>query len=161
MNATATAPTLSRDEILAEINDCETRLIELRTMLPSCLKSFFRFRVKPGKFAWVYADCREIAGRKLRERMDRDYKPDELNRPGWEIVSKVVDIYHDAEIAATNTPGSLLTSLMAADAAEFVRDYRENERGRIIDPNRPKNLPPSQVERDVAHYEERQRQQAK
>jgi len=159
MNATATAPTLTREEILAEINQCETRLIELRAMLPSCLKSFFRFRVRPGKYAWVYADTREVADRKLRERMNRDYPPDEMKRPGWQVVSKVVDVYHDAEIAATNTPGPLTTSLSAADAAEFVRDYRENERGRVDDPDRPKNLPKSQVQRDVENYEERQRQQ--
>lgn len=154
MNATAT-PT--RDEILAEINQCETRLIELRALLPSCLKSFFRFRVKPGKYAWVYADTRQIADAKLRERMNRDYPPNELNQSGWELASSVVDVYHDAEIAAVNTPGSLLTSLSASDAAEFARDYRENERGRVDEPNRPKHLPKSQVERDVETWERRQR----
>jgi hypothetical protein len=158
MNATATAPTLTRDEILAEIQGCETRLVELRAMLPTTTKSFFRFRTRPEKFVFIYADCREIAERKLHERMNKNYPPDESDSPRWWIVSQVVDIYHDASIAAANTPGNLLTSLSPADAAEFVRDYRENERGRVDDPNRPKNLPKSQVERDVENWEARQRQ---
>jgi hypothetical protein len=164
MNATAPtaaahAPT--RDEILAEIDSCETRLLELRAMLPTTIKAFYRFRVRPGKYAWVYADSRETADRKLRERMNRDYPPDEMNRPRWEIASHVVDVYHDAVIAAVNAPGNLLTCISAADAAEFARDFRDNARGRVDDPNRPKHLPKSQLERDVELYEIRQRQESR
>lgn len=136
-----------RQAILNEINELEIRLVELRAMLPTAIKSFFRFRCKPERFVWVYGLTRAEAENKLRARMNRDYGSE------WQLTSNVVDQYNDPAIAATNSPGSLLQALPKADAKEFIADYRENENGRVADPDRPKNLPKSQIEQDVEAYE--------
>lgn len=138
---------LSREEILSEISKHESRLTELRQMLPTAIKSFFRFRCKPEKFVWVYADSRELAERKLHERMNAAYGS------GWEMSSCVVDQFNDPKSAAANTPGSLCRALTETEAREFIRDFRADQKGRADDPNKPKNLPKSQLEQDVESFE--------
>lgn len=137
---------LTREEILREIAEHEIRLDELRAMLPSCMKSFYRFRCHPEKYVWAYAASREEAQHSVRARMNKNYGRD------WKVVSGVVDVYNDPQIAATQCNGNLLTYLSENEAREFVKDYHANLRGKVADPDRPKHLPQSQIERDVLDW---------
>lgn len=150
---TATEPE-TREKILKEIDTLETRLAELRSRIPTAIKSFYRFRCRPPKFVWVYASSRDEAEAKLHDRMNCDYPPDSAGNPTWSVASGVVDIFHEPQVAAANSPGNLLSCLTAADAAEFIADFRENERGREVDPEKT-NLPKSQLEQDIESYEYR------
>lgn len=142
--------TLDRNEVLREIAECEARIDELRALLPTCIKTFFRFRCRPEKYVWVYAETREQAEQRLHARMQRTYTDKEKT---WELVSKVVDQYNDPQIAAAQSHGNLLTYLTEDEAREFFNDYRANKRGMAPDANRPKHFPPSQLERDVLGWE--------
>ena len=142
-----TTATANRDTILRKINECEIRLVELRATLPTAIMSFFRFRCKPEKHVWVYALTRQEAEQKLRDRMNTNYGSE------WQIASNVVDQYNDPVIAAINTPGSLLRALSEADARKFIADWRDDQKGRTVDVDRPKNLPKSQLEQDIEDYE--------
>lgn len=141
------ATEMTREEILREISECEARLVTLRAKLPTSIKSFFRFRCKPEKYVFIYADTREQAERKLYERMNQSYGS------GWEIASGVVDHFKDPKIAANNCHGSICRALTEADAREFIKDFHENRKGRADDPDKPKNLPKSQLAQDVESYE--------
>lgn len=143
----------TRDEILREISDLESRLEELRALLPSCLKTFYRFRCRPEKYVWVYAENREQADQRLRDRMKRTYGDGQA----WQVVSKVVDQYNDPQVAAAQSHGNLLTYLSENEARSFVKDYHETQKGKVADPDRPKHLPQSQLERDIADWEQNQR----
>ncbi|MBA2113667.1 hypothetical protein [Bremerella alba] len=145
--------TLDRNDILREIAECEARIDELRALLPTCIKTFFRFRCRPEKYVWVYAENREQAEQRLHARMHKTYG----NTEAWQVVSKVVDQYDDPQNAAVQSHGNLLTYVTEAEAREFVNDYRANERGKTPDPNRPKHLPLSQLEKDVSDWEHLQR----
>lgn len=142
----STTETLSREDILREIAEHESRLGELRAMLPSCIKSFYRFRCRPEKFVWTYAETREEAEQNIRARMNGKYGND------WRVISQVVDQYNDPQIAATQCHGNLLTYLSEKEAREFVKDYHANQKGKVADPDRPKHLPMSQIERDVSDW---------
>lgn len=144
---TAIATTIDRESILQEINELETRLAELRAALPTAIKSFFRFRCHPERSVWVYALTRDEAERKLHARMNASYGNQ------WSKASNVVDHYKSPTVAAVHSPGSLLRALGEADAHEFIADYRDDQKGRVDDPSRPKNLPKSQLEQDVDSYE--------
>src|SRR5262245_16414729 len=119
-----TAQQTERAKILAEINELESRLIGLRAVLPPSFKVFYVFRTNKRQ-TWVYASNIEEATRKLHERMNRDYGPE-----GWERTSKVVDQYTDPQSASANSPGNLCSSLSRADALEFIRDWKDNQRGK-------------------------------
>lgn len=142
--------TRTRSEILREITELECRIEELRALLPTCIKSFFRFRCRPEKYVWVYAETREQAEQRLHARMQRNY-----NEKGktWELVSKTVDQFNDPQVAAAQCHGNLLTYLTEDQAREFFNDYQANERGKAPDPNRPKHFPPNQLERDISDWE--------
>ena len=140
-----------REEILAEIAELEARLFVLREQLPSPVKAFYRFRVHPGKFCWVYASSREQSQERVIARMDADYPSDVPATRRWEIVSKVVDVIHDPVDAANQTSGSLLRSVSREQAIEFLADYKANQQGRVTD--RPKELPSSTLERDIRAFE--------
>ncbi|ADB15140.1 hypothetical protein Psta_0452 [Pirellula staleyi DSM 6068] len=120
-------------------------------MLPSSVKSFFRFRCKPEQFVWVYAETREQAEQRLHARMKKNYGT------GWSIASKVVDEFTAPEHAAANSPGSLLQSVPEVEGREFLEDYRANERGRLEQP-KLKNIVKSQLEYDIESFEKRLRQ---
>lgn len=147
MNTATT--TESRAEILREIAEHERRIFELRQMLPTCLKSFWRFRCRPERFVFIYAETRDEAERKLRAKMNREYGD------SWEVVSGVVDQFLDPATAANHSPGSLCRAIGEADAIEFIRDWRASRASGGDTENRPKlkNLPANQLETDIEHFE--------
>ncbi|EAQ81742.1 hypothetical protein [Blastopirellula marina] len=140
----------TREEILQEISQHETRIFELRQLLPSALKSFFRFRCRPEKFVWVYALTHEEAVRKLHARMNLNYGAN------WEVASRVVDRIDDPREAANTASCNLLTHLTLDDAREFVNDYRANQRGRATG-EKLKHAPQSRIEQDIESWELNQR----
>lgn len=137
---------LTRQQILNEISQLESRLIELRDLLPSTIKSFYRFRCHPERHVFIYAGDRKTAEEKLRERMDTNYGDN------WSIASGVVDVFNDPKIAACNSPGNLMRALSQADAQEFLADYRADQIGRAEEKGR-ENLAKSQLEIDIASHE--------
>lgn len=145
MTTTAELPT-TREEILKAISDCEARLIALRSRLPSCIKTFFRFRGTPFRYLWVYAASREEGEKKAFDRLAADYGPD-----GFKM-HRAVETYADAAAAAANSQGNLLKCLSRDDAREFLKDWDANKQGRAVDPDRPKHLPASGIERDVEAF---------
>jgi len=146
--------TESREAILREIQILEKRVVELRSSLPSCLKSFFRFRVKPGKFCWAYALTRDEAEQKVIDRMNESY-PD-----GWQMTSGVVDQLNDPMHAANEASGNLLQCVGEADAQEFATDWAVEQAGKVPDPDRPKHLPKSRLEMDLEDYWKMQKAKA-
>lgn len=152
MSAVATE---SREAILREINMLEDRLFELRASLPSCLKSFFRFRVKPGKFSWAYAITRDEAEAKVTARMNASYED------GWEFTSKVVDQFNDPQNAANQSSGNLLLCLPEADALEFATDWDVEQAGKTKDKSKSKDFPKSRLECDIEDWQKIQRAKGK
>lgn len=138
--------TLSRENVLREIQALELKLAELRAMLPTALKSFFRFRGKPFRYCMVYALDREQAEAKLFERLAEQYGPDGFT------VHPVVDTYATPQAAAANSQGNLLACLSRADVQEFLADWEAEQVGRVDDPSKPEHLPKSQLERDIDVY---------
>lgn len=142
---------LTRNEILNEIAQHETRLEELRAMLPSCMKTVYRFRTRPERYTYIYAINREQAERRLHERMAH-------RKTEWSLASTVVDAFHDPAIAVNQCRGNLLTYLTEREAREFAQDYRASQAGKTND--RPKDAPKSQLERDVEDWEANQRRKS-
>lgn len=137
--------TTTREGILREINQLETRLTELRAMLPSPFRTLFRYRCSPAnQKVWVYAATREEADEKLQQKMSQDYGTD-----GWQIDSPVVDEFDHPDHAVGLTEGNLLQCLSYADAEQLLQDSENDQKGRSAD--RPKGLK-TRLERDIEAY---------
>lgn len=141
----------NRNEILAEITKHELAIFELRKSLASPIKTLFRFRCSPEQFVWVYADTREIAEGRLRERMNNTYGSN------WKVTSKVVDVFNSVDHAAANSSGNLFRSLVESEARELLTDWQTDQRGRESKPTL-KHLPKSQFERDAEFFDKALRQ---
>lgn len=139
--------TIDRCELIDEINRLELRLIELRAMLPSAVKLFFRFRCSPQRYVWVYALSQEIAERQLHARMNRQYGE------SWRVASAVVDVYSEPEKAAVDAPDSILKCLSREEALDFLADWKNDRQHRPKKPRR-ENLPKSQLEIDIEAFEQ-------
>ncbi|MEX1039662.1 MAG: hypothetical protein WDZ51_03460 [Pirellulaceae bacterium] len=144
----------SRAEILKEIAHHEDCIQDLRQQLPTCIKSFFVFRVHPGKTSWAYGLSRDEAEKKVTERMNRDYPID-----GWHFTSRAVSQFNDPQAACGESSGNLLRCLTESDALDFLKDWRANKSGRP-ETETPKNGYKSRLELDIEEYEMMQRRKA-
>lgn len=135
-----------REEIIQAIGFHKMQLHTLRELLPNAYQTLYCFRCKPQSKVWIYALTRQEAEKKLRQRMNRSYQD------SWQVVSQVVQEFDHPEKAAGLTNGNLFEYLSPAEANELLKDWNEDQKGRVPDPNRSKGLK-TRLERDIEAYQ--------
>jgi hypothetical protein len=143
MTAITESRGIHRVDILKQIEFHELQIQELHARLPRAVKTFFRFRVTPGKYCWSYALTRTQAEKNVIDRMQRDYGPE-----GFTMLP-VVDEFSDPVHAAGHSAGNLLRCLTEKEANEFITDWQADAPSR---PVRPKDYPKSRVDSDIEDY---------
>ncbi|PHS14499.1 MAG: hypothetical protein COA78_05740 [Blastopirellula sp.] len=99
---TALETTATRSEIVDEIARLENCISELKSNIPSAYDTIYRFRVKPGKFAWIYAPNIEEAERSLSVVMGMSYDD-------WSKVSEAFDQWAHPQDCVGLQDGNIFT----------------------------------------------------
>ena len=141
-------PKPTRDEILKEIAELESRVRVLRHQRPSLILPFWRFKlIRPAQsYVLAYAPDLESAKESVFNRLSADYGPD-----GFALHPKV-DKYNSPEDASANSSGNLCRCLPESEALEFISDFKAAHAHDPVPTDGRKHYPSSGVKRDIADW---------